>query len=85
MNEENQQEHPEETPEAPLPQRVERQGERRSKAYGRLGVISFGLATGVTFAVFVFFLGIMAAFFEWGMVLAATLSSFLVGRRGGGP
>jgi len=47
--------------------------------HARLGVISFGLAVGVTCAAFVFFLGIMAAFFEWGIVLAATLSSFLIG------
>jgi len=47
--------------------------------HAKLGVISFGLALGAACAVFVFFLGIVAAFFEWGIVLAATLSSFLIG------
>jgi fructose-specific phosphotransferase system IIC component len=44
-----------------------------------LGVISFGLALGVTSAVFVFILGIMAAFFGWGLQLAQVLSSLYIG------
>lgn len=58
---------------------AEQPDENSAKHYGRLGVISFGLSVGVASAVLVFFLGIMAAFFEWGIVLAATLSSFLIG------
>ena len=44
-----------------------------------LGVISFGLALGVTSAIFVFFLGIMAAWFDWGVPAAAVLSSVYIG------
>ncbi|HEX9769018.1 MAG TPA: bacteriophage holin [Kiloniellales bacterium] len=44
-----------------------------------LGVISFGLALGVTFAIFVFVLGLVAAAFGWGVQLAAALSSLYIG------
>ena len=44
-----------------------------------LGVISFGLALGVTSAIFVFLLGIMAAWFGWGVEMARTLSSLYIG------
>jgi len=44
-----------------------------------LGVISFGLALGVTFAIFVFVLGVVAAAFGWGVQLAAALSSLYIG------
>jgi len=79
MNETNHQEQPEETPKVPPSPQADPPDGVGGRGYARLGVISFGLATGATFALFVFFLGIMAAFFEWGMVLAATLSSFLIG------
>ena len=44
-----------------------------------IGVVSFGLALGVTSAIFVFLLGIMAAFFGWGVPVAAALSSLYIG------
>ena len=44
-----------------------------------LGVISFGLAVAVTSSVFVFFLGLMATFFGWGVELAQVLASLYIG------
>lgn len=44
-----------------------------------LGVISLGLALGVTSAIFVFILGVVAAAFGWGIQLAAALSSLYIG------
>lgn len=44
-----------------------------------LGVVSFGLALGITSAVFVFFLGVAAALFDWGIPLAVILSSVFIG------
>lgn len=44
-----------------------------------LGVVSFGLAVGVTSGIFVFVLGVVAAFFGWGVQLAAALSSLFIG------
>jgi len=44
-----------------------------------LGVISFGLALGVTFGVLVFFLGIAAATMGWGILIARSLSSLFIG------
>ena len=44
-----------------------------------LGVVSFGLALGLTSAIFVFLLGLMAAWFGWGVELASTLSSLYIG------
>ncbi len=44
-----------------------------------LGVVSFGLAVGVTSGIFVFGLGVVAAFFGWGVQLASALSSLFIG------
>ena len=44
-----------------------------------LGVISFGLALGITFAIFAFWLGLMAWLFNWGVEVAAALSSVFIG------
>lgn len=44
-----------------------------------LGVVSFGLALGVTSAIFVFVLGVVASAFGWGLQLAAALSSLYIG------
>ena len=43
-----------------------------------LGVVSFRLALGVTSAISVFVLGVVAAFFGWGVQLAAALSSLYI-------
>ena len=51
----------------------------RNQIHATLGVISFGLAVAVTSAVFTFFLGLMAAFFGWGVELAGALSSLYIG------
>ncbi len=42
-----------------------------------LGVISFGLAVGVTWAIGVFFLGLVAWLFGWGLGVAAVLAATL--------
>jgi len=47
--------------------------------YLRLGVISFGLALGVTCAILVFLLGMTAWLFGWGVEMAAALSSIFIG------
>ena len=47
--------------------------------HATLGVISLGLAIGVTSAVFVFILGVMAAAFGWGVPIAIALSSLYIG------
>jgi hypothetical protein len=47
--------------------------------HATLGVISFGLALGVASAIFVFVLGIAAAFLGWGVELAQMLSSLYIG------
>jgi hypothetical protein len=44
-----------------------------------LGVISFGLAFGVTAAIATFILGVMASAFGWGITLAQVLSSIFLG------
>ncbi|MFQ5774902.1 MAG: bacteriophage holin [Kiloniellaceae bacterium] len=44
-----------------------------------LGVVSFGLAVGVTWAIFVFLLGVMAALFGWGVEVAQMLASLYIG------
>ena len=44
-----------------------------------LGVVSFGLALGVTFAIFAFWLGLMAWLFGWGVDVAVALSSVFIG------
>lgn len=51
----------------------------RNGFHATLGVISFGLAVAVTSAVFTFFLGLMAAFFEWGVGLVWVLASLYIG------
>ena len=50
-----------------------------NKHHGTLGVISLGLAIGITCGLGVFLLGIMATFFGWGAPLALILSSVYVG------
>lgn len=45
----------------------------------RLGVISFGLAAGLTAALFVFLLGLAAALFGWGWAAVEILSSIFLG------
>jgi hypothetical protein len=47
--------------------------------HATLGVISFGLALGLTWAIFVFILGLLAAMLGWGVVIAVALSSLYVG------
>lgn len=44
-----------------------------------LGVVSFGLALGLTSAIFVFLLGVAAAAFGWGVPMAIILSSVYIG------
>ncbi len=44
-----------------------------------LGVISFGMAMGVTAAILVAALGIMASFFGWGLAAAQILASVFIG------
>jgi hypothetical protein len=44
-----------------------------------LGVVSFGLALGLTWAIFVFVLGIVAGFLGWGVGIAVALSTLYVG------
>ncbi len=47
--------------------------------HATLGVISFGLAVAVTWAMGVFILGVMAAAFGWGVPLVALLASLYIG------
>ncbi len=51
----------------------------RDIGVGSLGVVSFGVAFGLTAAIFVFVLGVTAAFFGWGVLLATALSSLFIG------
>jgi hypothetical protein len=51
----------------------------RRISHGGLGIISFGLAVGVTWALSVAFLAIMAAAFKWGAVFAAVLQNIYLG------
>ena len=46
---------------------------------GSLGVISFGLALGVSMAIGVFVLGIVATLFDWGVTAVGVLSSLYFG------
>jgi hypothetical protein len=48
-------------------------------AKAALGVISFGLALGVTFGISVFLLGLASALFDWGTPVVAVLSSLYIG------
>ena len=45
----------------------------------RLAVICFGLATGITAAIFTFVLGISAGLFGWGAVPVEILSNLFIG------
>lgn len=51
----------------------------RDQHHATLGVISFGLAIGVTSAIFVFLLGVAASLLGWGVELAIALSSIYIG------
>lgn len=51
----------------------------RHLRHAKLGVISFGLAIGVTWAFSVAFLAVMAAAFKWGAVFAMTLQNIYIG------
>jgi len=51
----------------------------QNERHATLGVVSFGLALGVTFAIFVFLLGLSATFLGWGVEMAQTLSSLYLG------
>ncbi len=51
----------------------------RNGTHATLGIISFGVALGVTWAIFVFALGIVAALFGWGVFVAEALSSLYIG------
>lgn len=51
----------------------------RNQHHTTLGVVSFGLAVGTTSALLIFVLGIMAAFFGWGLAVAAALSTLFIG------
>jgi len=44
-----------------------------------LGVVSLGLAFGITWALGMFLLGIAAALFDWGVPVVAVLSSVYIG------
>ena len=47
--------------------------------HATLGVVSFGLAVGLTWAIFVFVLGLVAALLDWGVGIAIALSTLYVG------
>lgn len=47
--------------------------------HATLGVISLGLAIGVTWAIAVFVLGLAAWLFGWGIEVASALSSLYIG------
>lgn len=51
----------------------------RNQHHATLGVISLGLAIGITWGAGVFLLAVVAALFGWGVNLAAVLSSLYVG------
>ena len=51
----------------------------RNETHMTLGVISFGLALGVTSAIAVFILGLAAWLFGWGIEVASALSSLYIG------
>ncbi|MBE9554162.1 MAG: bacteriophage holin [Proteobacteria bacterium] len=50
-----------------------------NERHATLGVISLGLALGVTAAIAVFMLGIMAWLFGWGIEVASALSGLYIG------
>lgn len=45
----------------------------------RLGVLSLGLAIGLTAAIYVFLLGMAAGLFGWGILAVQVLSSMFIG------
>jgi len=51
----------------------------RNETHMTLGVISFGLAVGVTWAIAVFVLGLAAWLFGWGVDAAIALASLYIG------
>ena len=51
----------------------------RDEHHMTLGVVSFGLAVGVAWALMVFVLGLVAALLGWGFAVAAALSTLYVG------
>lgn len=51
----------------------------QNEGHATLGVVSFGLALGVTSAIFVFLLGLTATFLGWGVEIAQMLSSLYIG------
>ena len=51
----------------------------RNEHHMTLGVVSFGLAIGLTWAIFVFVLGLVAALLGWGVGIAGALSTLYVG------
>jgi hypothetical protein len=52
---------------------------RWSSASAPLGVVSFGLALGITLAIIVFVIGVTTAFIGWGVLVVQVLSTLLVG------
>jgi uncharacterized membrane protein len=52
---------------------------RWPRASAPLGVISFGLALGVTLAIIVFLIGVTTALLGWGILVVHVLSTVLVG------
>ena len=48
-------------------------------ALGRLGVMSFGVACGITLAIAVFLLAIATALFGWGIGVVQVLSTLYIG------
>jgi phosphotransferase system glucose/maltose/N-acetylglucosamine-specific IIC component len=51
----------------------------RNETHTTLGVVSFGLAIGITWAIGVFFLAIMAGYLDWGVPIAALLQTVYIG------
>ena len=51
----------------------------RNETHMTLGMISFGLAVGVTWAIAVFVLGLAAWLFGWGVDAAIALASLYIG------
>ncbi len=51
----------------------------RDEHHMTLGVVSFGLAIGLTWAILVFVLGLVAALLDWGVGIAIALSTLYVG------
>lgn len=51
----------------------------RNHQHATLGVISFGLALGVTAALLAFVLGVVSTAFGWGVLVAQALSSLFIG------